>query len=215
MQQNFLPRIVPLLPSDWDATILDALGAFPSSLGFVMSGWTAGPDGDVRGMHVLGVLARHPALAKAFLTFNAHVSGTNSTLARRIRELVILRISWLRYSEYEFAQHIILGRRAGLTDAEIERIQIGPDAIEWAPEDADLLRAVDELHVGASIQDATWERLSRYFDTPQLMDLVFVIGCYGILSWAFNTFGVQLERTAAPLDSETRARMLASQVRCS
>src|SRR3546814_3983089 len=80
---------------------------------------------------------QHPALAKAFLTFNNHVA-TASTVTARVRELVILRISWLRRAEYEFIQHVILGRRAGLSDIEIERIQIGADAPGWAPLDADL-----------------------------------------------------------------------------
>jgi len=113
-------------------------------------------------MHVLGVMAPHPPLAKAFLTFNAHVAGA-STLSVRVRELAILRISWLRRGEYEFVQHVILGLRAGLSAAEIERVQLGPDAAGWDPADADLLRAVDELNADACIGDATWERLGRRF----------------------------------------------------
>src|SRR3546814_18230943 len=101
---------------------------------------------------------QHPALAKAFLTFNNHVA-TASTVTARVRELVILRISWLRRAEYEFIQHVILGRRAGLSDIEIERIQIGADAPGWAPLDAALLPAVAELHADACIGAAPWHRL--------------------------------------------------------
>lgn len=206
-QDKTAPRIAPLLPPDWDPTILDALGAFPRGLEFVQSRWAAGGD-DARGMHVLGTLAHHPALAKAFLTFNAHVAGA-STLSARTRELVILRISWLRYSEYEFVQHVILGRRAGLTDAEIARVQAGPEADGWDAGDADLLRAVDELVARARIGDATWARLARTHGTAQLMDLVFVIGCYEILGMAINSFDSQLEPGVSPLEPEARARMLA------
>ena len=145
MQDNSNARMTPLLPPDWDDEILDALGAFPSGLKFVLSRWEDGGD-DARGMYTLGSLAHHPALAKAFLTFNKHVAQ-NSTLTAREREILILRISWLRQSEYEFVQHIILGRRAGLTDEEIERIQAGPDAPLWSTEDAALVRVADDLHV--------------------------------------------------------------------
>jgi alkylhydroperoxidase family enzyme len=206
MQNESAPRITHLPPSEWDEAALDALGAFPTSLNFVLTNWKAGPQGDPRGMHVLGTFARHPPLAKAFMTFNAHVAGA-STLSRRVRELVILRISWLRYSEYEFVQHVVLGRRAGLTEAEVERVQSGPDAAGWDAEDADLLRAVDELHAHARIGDSTWKRLAQRFDTAQLMDLVFVIGCYEILGMAINSFGTQLEPGVAPLDPVARARM--------
>jgi hypothetical protein len=37
---------------------------------------------------------------------------------------------------------------------------------------------VGELHADARIQDATWARLSANFDTQQLMDIVFAVGCY-------------------------------------
>src|ERR1700730_148177 len=165
MQNEPASRIAPMLPPEWDATALDALGAFPKSLEFVLSRWQAGGV-DARGMHALGTLARHAPLAKAFMTFNAHVAAA-STLDVRVREIVILRISWLRHSEYEFVQHLILGRRAGLSEAELERVQMGPDAAGWDPADADLVRAVDELCARARISDATWARLLPRYNIPQ------------------------------------------------
>jgi alkylhydroperoxidase family enzyme len=205
MHNESASRIAPLLPDAWDAVVLDALGAFPKGLEFVLSRWKAG-GADARGMHVLGVMALHPPLAKAFLTFNAHVAGA-STLSVRARELAILRISWLRQSEYEFVQHVILGLRAGLSAAEIERVQLGPDAPGWETADAELLRAVDELNADACIGDATWERLGARFDTAQIMDLVFLVGCYDVLAMAIKSFRTQLEPGVAPLDAAVRARM--------
>jgi alkylhydroperoxidase family enzyme len=160
-------------------------------------------------MNALGTMLRHPALAKAFLTFNNHIAIA-STVSKRIRELLILRISWLRGAEYEFVQHLVLGLRAGLTEAEVERVQLGPDAPGWAPGDADLVRAVDELHAHACIQAETWGRLSERFDTPQLLDIIFVVGCYEVLAMVFKTCRVPLESGTEPLDPAIRARMHAS-----
>jgi 4-carboxymuconolactone decarboxylase len=206
MQHERAPRITPLLPPEWDATAHDALAAFPSGRDFVLSRWETG---GARGAHALGTMLRHPALAKAFLTFNNHIAVA-STLSKRIRELLILRISWLRAEEYEFVQHQVLGLRAGLTEAEVERVQSGPDAPGWDPGDADLLRAVDELHADACIRDETWARLSARFDIPQLLDLIFVVGCYEVLAMVFKTCRVPLEPGVDPLDPAVRARMYAS-----
>src|SRR5580658_1089688 len=197
------PHIRPLLPSEWDEPALDALSSFPSARDLVLKNWR---DGDARGRHGLGAMLLHPALAKAFLAFNNHVAIA-STVSRRIRELLILRISWLRRAEYEFVQHVVLGLRAGLTEAEIERIGTGPDAPGWDPIDADLLRAVDELNAQACIQAATLRRLSTHFSTEQLMDIVFAVGCYEITAMFFNTFGVSFEPGVAPMAPEMRARM--------
>jgi 4-carboxymuconolactone decarboxylase len=207
MLNQFPPRVSPLLPPDWDPDAEDAVSAFPSARDFVLAHHRGG---GARGMHGLGVILRHPALAKAFLTFNNHVAVASS-ISKRIRELLILRISWLRRSEYEFLQHVVLGRNAGLSDAELERVQLGADAPGWDPLDADLVRAVDELHADARIQDMTWTRLSAHFSTTQLMDIVFAVGCYEVLAMVFKTFGAQLEPSVDPLDPAVRARMHAQE----
>jgi 4-carboxymuconolactone decarboxylase len=201
------PRIQPVLPPDWDAPVLDALSVFPSGRDFVLSKYK---EGGVRGMHGLGVMLGYPALAKAFLTFNNHVAVA-STVSKRVREILILRLSWLRRAEYEFIQHVVLGLRAGLTEIEIERIQAGPDAPGWDSLDADLVRAVDELHADACISNATWARLSQYFNQSQLMDIVMCVGCYDVLAMVFKTFGVGLEPGVDPLDPVVSARMHAAQ----
>jgi len=202
MSEPITPRVAPLLPADWDAAALDTLGAMPSARDFVLANWQKDP----RGVNGLGVMLRHPAATKAFLTFNNHVAMASS-LSKRIRELVILRISWLRRSEYEFVQHVVLGRRAGLTDAEIERTAQGPDAAGWDAVEADVLRAVDELLADARIGDATWARLSQSFTAEQLIDLVYAVGCYEIAAMLFKTLGAQIEPGAEALLPELRARM--------
>ena len=123
--------------------------------------------------------------------------GETSTLVPRERELLILRIGWLCQAEYEWGQHVVFGREAGLTDEEIARIKEGPDADGWDPFDATLLRAADELHADAFISDDTWAALSERYTTQQLMDVVFTVGQYNMVSMALNSFGVQLDNGVA------------------
>lgn len=182
---------------------MEAVSAFPHGRDFVLSTYQ---QGGARGMHGLGVILSHPVLAKAFLTFNNHVA-TTSTVSRRVREILILRISWLRRAEYEFVQHVVLGLRAGLTQTEIERIQQGPDAAGWDAVDADLVRAVDELHTDACISNETYERLSVHFTPNQMLDIVFCVGCYDLLAMVFKTFDAQVEPGVDPLDPAVSARM--------
>jgi 4-carboxymuconolactone decarboxylase len=205
MQSEDAQRITPLLPPDWDEEALHALGAFPSGLKFVLSRWDEGGE-DARGMHTLGFLAHYPALARAFLTLNKHVA-VDSTLSARERELLILRVSWLRQSEYEFVQHLILGRRAGLTEAELQRLEAGPDAPGWSEQDAQLLRVADELYRDARISDKNWARLAGSYTTQQIMDMIFLVGCYEVLAMAIKSFDIPLEPGVAGLDEQTSARM--------
>jgi alkylhydroperoxidase family enzyme len=162
--------------------------------------------------NIFSTLAHHPDLLKRWMVFANHVL-VKSTLPPRQREILILRIGWLCRAEYEWSQHVLIGRAVGLSDAEIDRIADGPDAPGWSPADAALVRAVDELHVDARIHDATWTRLCAHFDTTQLMDIVFAVGCYDVLAMVFKTFGAQLEPGVDALDPAVRARMHAQESR--
>ena len=56
-----------------------------------------------------------------------------------------------------------------------------------------LLQATDELHGDAHVSDATWDGLSEHYNTQQMMDLVFTIAQYNLVSMALNSFGVQAD----------------------
>ncbi len=172
------PRIPPIPESEWSDEVRELLA------GFVR------PDGRV--FNIFGTLAHHPKLMKRWVVFANHVLG-KQTLSPRDRELAILRIGWLCRAEYEWGQHVVIGRDAGISDEEIERVPSGPDARGWPPNEAAILRAVDELHDDAMITDSTWKVLSEHYSTEQLIDLVFTVGQYNLVSMALNTLGVQLD----------------------
>ena len=111
----------------------------------------------------------------------------------RERELVVLRTGFLCRSGYEWTQHVPIGQRAGLTDAEIAAIKLGADGPNWSAADRALLRATDELHAGQFITDATWQALAAHFQPRQCMDVVFTVGQYTQVSMILNSFGVQLD----------------------
>src|SRR5690242_9290891 len=137
--------------------------------------------GRSKGLNILGTFAHHPDLAKAYNTFNGHILfGT--TLDARQRELLVLRVATRRDSAYEWAQHVVLGRDAGLSDEEIAQIAEDPDAGGWASLDAALLRAADELLDDACISDATWTALAAELDERQLLDVIFTVGAYDALA---------------------------------
>ena len=51
----------------------------------------------------------------------------------------------------------------------------------------------DQLHADAFVSDATWKALGERYDRKQLMDVVFAVGQYNLVSMALNTLGVQLD----------------------
>jgi 4-carboxymuconolactone decarboxylase len=150
-------------------------------------------SGGGRVLNIFSTFARHPKLLKRWLVFGNHILF-KSTLSPRARELVILRIGWLCRCEYEWGQHAAIARQVGISDEEIRRTTVGPDASGWDPFEAMLLRAADELHDASTIQDSTWSALSARYDAKQMMDLVFTAGQYTLVAMALNAFGVVLDQ---------------------
>jgi 4-carboxymuconolactone decarboxylase len=169
------PRVAPLAAEQWDATAQE-----------VMRRLQGEP------LNIFKTMANHPELLKRWLVFANHVLG-KSTLPVRERELLILRIGYLCKAGYEWGQHVLIARRAKISDAEIRDIKVGPSARRWSDAERLLLQATDELHADAHISDATWQGLAQHFTTPQLMDIVFTVGQYNLVSMALNSFGVQAD----------------------
>lgn len=169
-------RIAPLTEAEWTDEQRELLSKGPRT----------------KDLNIFRTLVRYPELYRAFMRFGGHILG-GSSLDPRSREILILRAGHLSACAYEVHQHNRIGKMAGLSDAELERIARGPSAPEWSERDRTLLRAADELHGRQRISDATWAALSKDWNDKQLMDLVFTVGQYTMVSMFLSTMGVQIE----------------------
>jgi 4-carboxymuconolactone decarboxylase len=142
-------------------------------------------------LNIFKVLLNHPRLVRNWGRFGNYILQ-GSSLPAREREIAILRIGWLNQAPYEFEQHVRVGKQAGITDVEIEQIKQGPKA-GWNRHDAAIVQAADDLFENSVVSDETWKMLSETYNTQQMMDLVFSIGQYNLVSWALNSFGVPLD----------------------
>jgi alkylhydroperoxidase family enzyme len=185
-----MTRMPPLPPDDWPDSMSDALAAlrpaeprhpFPSR-----------DPSRPKGLNALGMLAHHPALTRAFNTFNGHILFA-TTLSPRQRELLVLRVASLRDAAYEWTQHVVMAGEAGLTSDEVQRVREGSGAEGWSPLDRALVAAAEELVANARIGDDTWAGLRAELDDQQLMDVVFTVGAYEVVAMAFKSFDVELD----------------------
>jgi 4-carboxymuconolactone decarboxylase len=142
-------------------------------------------------INIFKVLMQNPKLTRSWARFAGYIMGRLS-LPVRDRELLILRIGWLNQAPYEWEQHVRISKSAGLTDDEIDRVSKGPKA-GWDKHDAALLQAADDLREKSVVSDETWKQLSERYSIEQMMDAVFTIGQYNLVSWALNSFGVPLD----------------------
>jgi alkylhydroperoxidase family enzyme len=171
------PRIAPIQSGNWNDAQRKVLEPFVERKQL---------------FNIYTTLGHSPDALTAFLAWGSFVLR-RSSLDPRQRELVILRIGYLCRAGYEWAQHSRLGKQVGVTDAELARLKIGPEAPDWSTVDRVLLAATDELHRDYFVTDATWQLLQETFNQQQCMDFVFIVGHYTQVSMILNTFGIQLD----------------------
>jgi len=172
------PRVPPLPEDEWSDLLRRVLDGTP--------GGTDNP------MNIFTTLARHPELFESWLRFGGTLL-MRGRLSARHRELVILRTAHNCDSPYEWAQHVVIGRGAGLTEAEIEDLRQRLDDHAWTEEERALLRAADELHHTSTLSDAAWQDLASRYDQAELIELVMLVGQYHMVAYALNALRVQIE----------------------
>ena len=175
------PRIPPLDPKEWTPEQRKRFD--PNGTG-------------QRAANVFVTFVRNPPGDRLRGGVTGHILNS-TTLAVRQRELLLMRIGVLCRSEYEWAAHSRLGRRAGMTDADVDRIVAGPDSAGGDPIEIAMLRATDELYRDDVISESTWATLARTLNTKQLLDLLVAVGGYRGVSMAINSAGVQLDANMA------------------
>lgn len=144
-----------------------------------------------RELNIFTTLVRHPRLFRRWSQFGGVL--LTGLLPPRDRELLILRTGHLTGAEYELHQHRAIALEVGLTQDEVERVPLGPDADGWDPFDAALLRAADELHASARVGDETWATLAGRYDERQLIEVCMVVGQYHLVAFTLNSLGVEIE----------------------
>ncbi|HEY2428227.1 MAG TPA: carboxymuconolactone decarboxylase family protein [Acidimicrobiales bacterium] len=178
------PRIAPLAPAELDEEARQLLAT------------TSVPGAPAA--NIFATLVRHPGLFRKWLPFGGKLLA--GKLSPRDRELLILRTGWHLQCPYEWGHHVLIARAAGISDEEIERVKLGPDAEGWDESDALLLRAADELHDQHVLGDETWAALSARYDQRQLIEVPMVVGHYHLVAFTLNSLGVQPEAGVPALD---------------
>jgi alkylhydroperoxidase family enzyme len=181
-------RLRPLEPSEWSEEVRRLLGGTLDGVAS-LEGGAREPS---RPLNILGTIAHHPSLLGPFLGFAATLA-MRGVLSRRDSELLALRTAWNCRSAFEWGHHVVYARAAGLGEAEIDRVCIGPGHEGWTDHERLLLEAADELHKEHRITDETWKALQSELDQAQLVELPFVVGNYTMLSMVANATGVPLE----------------------
>ena len=177
--------LTPLSADEWGDDEYAAVGALFGVAGDEVPRAGSGHPRDPLNFDILGVLARHPKMARDFLVYNAFLLQRGE-LPLRLRELAILRLAHARHSAFFWGEHVRVATAGGLSEDDIAGLARGNDDFDGV--DRLVLEATDELIADGRAQPATWQRLVVELGTHQAMELIFVVGTYGMLAMACDTW---------------------------
>jgi hypothetical protein len=146
----------------------------------------------VNAVNVAATMAHNRVVSKALGGF-AQTMLFEGDLPRRQVEIAVLRMGWNCQAVYEFGQHTLFGRDAGLSDAEIYFTTRPIAEGGWSEADAVILQLVDDLYADDCVTDATWAAATEHFSVPDVIHLLATAGCYRVVSGFLNSAGVQLD----------------------
>ena len=136
-------------------------------------------------------LANHPALVAAWSDFSKVLRHGTRT-PRALRELVILRGAQLMRSEYEWAQHLKMARKAGVREAQIVALPSWKTSAEFdAKQKAALLLA--EAVTNGKVSDEVYAEAMRHFGHHDYVELAITAAFYAMVGRMLDAMGVQLE----------------------
>jgi AhpD family alkylhydroperoxidase len=116
-----------------------------------------------------------------------------TVLSDRQREIAILTVAQAEQCSYEWNAHAEVGRRVGLTEAELEALRtgrgLGPEA---SPEENLTWQVVRTLATAGDLPDAGYDEAVRVLGEPALFDLISLTGHYRHTALAIRVWRVPL-----------------------
>jgi alkylhydroperoxidase family enzyme len=135
-------------------------------------------------------MIKHPEIFRCQMEMGAAIF--QGRIPPRERELAVLRCGWLCRAPYEWGEHVDIGKRYGLSDEEVARVQQGSAAPGWSEHDAAILRGVEELIGDQALSDATWNTLAKSWDEAQLIEFPMMVGQYVATAFVQNSLRIRL-----------------------
>lgn len=149
----------------------------------------SGPRGGMRGPFEAWL--RSPELADHAQKLGAYARfGTG--LPADVMELAILLTGAHWKAQFEFWAHARLGRQAGLPDDVIEAVRVGQKPALSRDDLAVVYELVSEYFATNRVSDTTYGRAVEVLGEKGVVDVIGIVGYYGLVSMTLNTFEVEV-----------------------
>lgn len=147
---------------------------------------------DLPPLNVWRMLAHSPSVFRPMVAFSsAYLS--DGLLGHELREIVILRVGYLRDSDYEVFNHLRVAKLIDLSPDKVAALVPGQPQHAFTPEERDVLRFVDEVVTDGAASREAFDRVAAFLSPAEIVELTIVVGVYTMVSQFCATFEIERE----------------------
>ena len=136
-------------------------------------------------------LGNHGPLAAAWTEF-ANSIRHDSRTPRDLREIMILRTAQIARSEYEWAHHLRMARKAGVSEAKIAALAGWRDSKEFDARERAAI-ALTEAVMACNVTDEVHAEVKKHFSDAEFVELCLTAGFYAMVSRMLDALRVELD----------------------
>ena len=140
-------------------------------------------------------LLSSPDIGRSFLDFQA-VEQKHTSLAERVRQVVILSVGSVWKSSYELYAHVAAARKAGFSDEAANLLARGETPDELDGDERIAQRFVRQLAAERRVDQAGYDEAESAFGRKGVTDMTILAGTYLLICALLNTFEVPAPTTA-------------------
>ena len=178
-----MPRLATLDPAEFtpeQQRIAEAITAGRGRLAGPFMPWMRSPELCDRAQHLGDFCRFHSSLEPVLSEFAIIVTGKY----------------WK--SQYEFYAHARMAKEAGVAEAIVEAVRTGAEPPLEDERHKAIYAFVTEYFATHRVSDATYERAKAALTERGVVDLVGIVGYYGLVSMTLNVFEVALPEGVPP-----------------
>ncbi|HEX2171247.1 MAG TPA: carboxymuconolactone decarboxylase family protein [Dehalococcoidia bacterium] len=142
--------------------------------------------------NVFRALGNAPHILRGVMVLGTAVLN-KSRLDPRIRELAIIRVGQINQADYERAHHVEIGRKNGVTEADLENLSSWQSSSHFSEKERAVLRYTEEVTRSARPEPATMDELKKHFDDAGIVEVVAAVSFYNMMCRVLNSLDVDLE----------------------
>jgi alkylhydroperoxidase family enzyme len=144
-------------------------------------------------LNIFRMLANGENLFRPFLGLGTAILS-NAGFDPKLRELVILHVGRISRGEYEWVQHVPIGKAFGVSDEQIAALERGDaDAACFDARERAVLNFTREVVEEVKASDAVFAETAKHLDAREIVELLVTIGYYMTIARLTETTGIEID----------------------